>query len=138
MLLEKPLVGTSPELKTLVSCALIAIGAFSIQISDDVARSEFASNTGTVATILSLLLVVWLYGVSLSLRGNRIGHVIISALSIVTLLISLGHLTGYDVSVSTIASKSGVFFVWVIIVDTVASLSSLLLAMTLLAKRWRI
>ncbi len=115
--------------KTLTATSLLSIFLMTLHSTDEVLRNEFGSLQGLVTAALVLILIVWLYGISLVLRERRGGYIISLVISLYISSIALAHMTGDgDVSLSQIAAATGPFFVWVVIALGVTSISSLVLS----------
>ncbi len=115
--------------KTLAATSLLSIFLMTLHSTDDVLRNEFGGLQGLVVAALVLILIVWLYGISLVLRERKGGYIISLVISLFFSFIALAHITGDgDVPLSQIAATTGPFFVWVVIALGVTSISSLVLS----------
>ncbi len=115
--------------KTLTVTSLLSIFLMTLHSTDDVLRNEFGSLQGPGTAVLVLILIVWLYGISLVLREKKAGYIISLVISLFFSFVALAHITGDgDVPLSQIAATTGPFFVWVVIALGVTSISSLVLS----------
>lgn len=111
--------------------AILAVFFMSIHLADDVARNEMGNLTGAFATFVIIILVTWLYGLSLIVRQkSRYGYLISLLAALYVTIVGLIHTTGFGgVSVTEIAQTTGVFFVWIVIAMSVSSIPALLLSL---------
>jgi hypothetical protein len=104
--------------------------------TDDVIRKVDGADQGGFSSLLMvLIMVVWLYGL-LWLAERKSGYVISLIVSLLMLIIPVGHLTGLggEATLGEIATSSGPFFAWVVICLGVIVISSVIFSAHLLFK----
>jgi hypothetical protein len=117
-----------------VRTSLLAIFFMTLHMLDDVIRKVDGLDQGGFAGLLMMLiLVVWLYGI-LWLAERRSGYIINLIISLLMLIVPVGHLTGFggSATLGQIATSSGPFFSWVVIGLGVTLISSLIFSAHLL------
>jgi len=108
-----------------------------VHVSDAIVRLETGSVSSETldATINLVYAVVYLAGVAASWSQKRVGYVVVLILSSLSSWGFLGHTTGLTPpNIVEIGNASGVFFVFVVLIGAVASLSAVILAIYALGK----
>ena len=117
-----------------VRTSLLAIFFMTLHYTDDVIRKvDGADQGGFAGLFMMLILVVWLYGV-LWLAERRSGYIINLIVSLLMLIVPVGHLTGIggEATLGQITTSSGPFFSWAVIGLGVTLISSLIFSAHLL------
>jgi len=108
-----------------------------VHVSDAIVRLETGSVSSETldATINLVYAVVYLAGVAASWNQKRVGYVAVLILASLSSWGFLGHTTGLTPpNIVEIGNASGVFFVFVVLIGAVASLSAVILAIYALGK----
>ena len=122
---------------TLVVASLASVLFGLIHVSDAIVRLETGSVSSETldATVNPVYAVVYLVGIAASWNQKRLGYVVVLTLSSLSSWGFLGHTTGLTPpNIVEIGNASGVFFVFVVLVGAVASLSAVTLSIYALAK----
>ena len=121
----------------LVAASLMSVLFGLVHVSDAIVRLETGSVSSETldATINLVYAVVYLAGVAASWSQKRVGYVVVLILSSLSSWGFLGHTTGLTPpNIVEIGNASGVFFVFVVLIGAVASLSAVILAIYALGK----
>jgi len=108
-----------------------------IHVSDAIVRMELGSvSAGTLdATLNPLYAIIYLAAVAFSWNQRRIGYAIVLALSSLSSWGFFGHASGLTPpNLTEIGRISGVFFVFVVLIGEVASVSALILSVYALTR----
>jgi hypothetical protein len=121
----------------LAAASFFSIVLCTFHLADDIVHGW---EPGTLSNLYALpILVVWLYG-TLLLRGRAAGYVIMLVGSLLSLGITVIHMTGRGIGpTSRVAGTSGYhLFVWTLLALGVSGLFSLVLAAQgLWSREWR-
>ncbi len=121
----------------LVAASLMSVLFGLVHVSDAIVRLETGSVSSETldATINLVYAVVYLAGVAASWNQKRVGYVAVLILASLSSWGFLGHTTGLTPpNIVEIGNASGVFFVFVVLIGAVASLSAVILAIYALGK----
>ena len=121
----------------LVAASLMSVLFGLVHVSDAIVRLETGSVSSEIldATINLVYAVVYLAGVAASWSQKRVGYVVVLILASLSSWGFLGHTTGLTPpNIVEIGNASGVFFVFVVLIGAVASLSAVILAIYALGK----
>ncbi len=121
----------------LVAASLMSVLFGLVHVSDAIVRLETGSVSSETldATINLVYADVYLAGVAASWSQKRVGYVVVLILSSLSSWGFLGHTTGLTPpNIVEIGNASGVFFVFVVLIGAVASLSAVILAIYALGK----
>jgi len=121
----------------LVAASLMSVLFGLVHVSDAIVRLETGSVSSETldATINLVYAVVYLAGVAASWNQKRVGYVVVLILASLSSWGFLGHTTGLTPpNIVEIGNASGVFFVFVVLIGAVASLSAVILAIYALGK----
>ncbi len=122
---------------TLVVASLASVLFGLIHVSDAIVRLETGSVSSETldATINPVYAVVYLVGIAASWNQKRLGYIVLLILSSLSSWGFLGHTTGLTPpNIVEIGNASGVFFVFVVLIGAVASLSTVILSIYALGK----
>src|SRR6266850_1145404 len=125
-------------LRTLALTAFLSMLFGLIHISDAIVRAEIGGPAleNIDATGNALFAVVYLVGIALSWNERQSGFLLVLVLSALSSWGFFGHATGITPpNLTEIGRISGVFFVFVVLVGAVASVSAVLLSVYTLSKR---
>jgi hypothetical protein len=113
----------------LVVTSFVAAFFALLHLIDDLSRA----GTGTISQVVigvttGLLALVWLLAITLSLRQEPGGYVVVLILGLLGMYLAFDHIAGLSPSVAEIVQTSGIFFAWVLVNVGAASVLAILLA----------
>lgn len=116
-------------LTSLAAASFFSIVFGLIHVADAIVRGESGQWVDLDATLNPLYAVIYLAGVALSWNGRRVGYVMLLILSALSGYGFFGHTTSTTpASLAEIGQRSGVFFVLVVLLGAVASVSTFILS----------